>query len=248
MRRILACILFAFTFAVRCEAEDVSIKTIEILQQSIVPIMSMKPAAKGEAEVKKILGTGFLINREGDFLTAAHVVLGLKPMCGEGSFWAIYAPTVPWQTRERIKTHWFRFTECRYNESTDVAVCKTVKNPFIEPAVKGNLRPVRFGTFKNHADGSPVAFSGFPLESSVPITSKGFIASYFAIEDWFAIDKPAWPGASGSPVYDAKGYVIGILIKRGTNDGTGLAFARPIDPVLGFLRTNKIPTEKQDDN
>ncbi len=243
MPRILTFIFLAFTLAAGRVPEDVSVKTVETVQKSVVPIMCMTPTATGEAEIKKVLGTGFLINREGHFLTAAHVVLGL-PSCGEGSFWAIYAPTVPWQTRERIKTRWFRFVTCRYNAATDVAVCKTGLNPFAEGKVNKNIQPIRFGTFKNHADGSPVAFSGFPLESIVPITSKGFIASYFAIEDWLVIDKPVWPGASGSPVYDTRGYVIGVMIKRGANDGTGLAFARPIDPILEFLRSEKLAFEK----
>ncbi len=247
MCRIFACILFAFTLAARCEAEDVSVKTIETIQKSVVPILCMTPdeAVSGGAKVKKLLGTGFLIDRTGHFLTAAHVVLGLTPTCGENSFWAVYLPTAPWNTRQKqITRRWFSFTECQYNEATDVAACKLLVNPFTDDSVKKNIDPVRFGTFANHPDGSAVAFTGFPLESAVPITSKGYIATYFAIEDWFGIDKSGWPGASGSPVYDPKGLVIGLMIRRTLSDAGGLSFARPIDPILAFLTKEKIAIEK----
>jgi S1-C subfamily serine protease len=244
MRKILTCLAFILALTTWAKAEDVSIKTIETVQKSVVPILCMKTAENGTAEVRRILGTGFLINRQGAFLTAAHVVLGLKPTCGTDSFWAIYAPTVSWQTRSAVLTHWFRFDECRYNEATDVAVCTPVKNPFDEKAVVTNIQPVRFGTFTKHADGSPIAFTGFPLESVAPITSKGYLAGYFPREQWFGIDKSGWPGASGSPVYDTKGLVIGLMIRRTASDAGGLGFARPIDPILEFLTKEKIAFEK----
>jgi V8-like Glu-specific endopeptidase len=233
-----------FTFTFWAKAEDVSVKTVETIQKSVVPILCIRPTDNGAAEVQKILGTGFLINRQGTFLTAAHVVLGLKPSCGTNSVWAIYAPTVSWQTRGAVSTHWFRFSECRYNEATDVAACTPAKNPFDEKTVVANIQPVRFGTFAKHVDGSPIAFTGFPLESVTPITSKGYIAGYFPAEQWFGIDKSAWPGASGSPVYDTKGLVIGLMIRRTASDAGGLGFARPIDPILEFLTKEKIAFEK----
>lgn len=243
MRSLLLLLLF-FAFPARCEAEDVSVKTIETIQKSIVPVLCMTPDGPNGAKVRKIMGSGFLINRDGYFLTAAHVVLDLEPTCGKDSFWAVYVPTSPWGTRGKISRRWFRFSECRYNEAADVASCKLEVNPFTDIGVNKNIQPVRFGVFANHPDGSAVAFTGFPLESTVPITSKGFIATYFVIENWFGIDKPAWPGASGSPVYDVSGRVIGIMIKRGANDGAGLSFARPVEPILSFLSAEKVQIEK----
>jgi hypothetical protein len=115
--------LFVFTVTLTCQAEDVSVKTIETIQKSVVPVVCLKPTGKGnEAKVEKILGTAFFINTKGHILTAAHVVLGLKPTCGPDSLWAIYVPAGSWRTREVVRTHWFRFDECRYNEATDVAV------------------------------------------------------------------------------------------------------------------------------
>ena len=39
------------------------------------------------------------------------------------------------------------------------------------------------------------------------------------------IDKNAWPGASGSLVFDSKGNIVGMVVQRGFNDASGLAFA-----------------------
>ena len=243
--RSVALLLLVLAFPLRCEAEDVPIKAIESVQQAVLPIVCLRPTGKeNKAEIVKTLGTGFLITSEGHFLTAAHVVLGLTPTCGSDSFWAVYAPTASWQTRDLVPTRWFRFDECRYNEATDVAVCKPVDNPFRNDFVKKFIKPVRFGTFKGHADGSPIAFTGFPLQSVVPITSKGFIAGYYPQERWFGVDKSGWPGASGSPVYDVRGLVIGLLIRRTASDAGGLSFACPIEPILDFLKTEKIPIEK----
>jgi S1-C subfamily serine protease len=245
MRRIVTILAFSLTLAAGTKAEDVSIKTIETIQKSVVPVLCMGATEKGAAEIRKVMGTGFLINREGGFLTAAHVVLGLQSECPAGSFWAIYVPTNLWKEHAKeTATHWFRFDTCRYNGITDIAACKPIDNPFADLVVNKNIQPVRFGTFANHPDGSPVAFTGFPLESVIPITSKGFIATYFPREDWFGIDKSGWPGASGSPVYDQKGLVIGLLIRRTASDAGGLGFARPIDPILEFLAKEKMAIEK----
>jgi hypothetical protein len=49
------------------------------------------------------------------------------------------------------------------------------------------------------------------------------------------VDKNAWPGASGSPIFLENGAVIGILVRRGIDNGSGLAMDRPasfIEKVL----------------
>ena len=58
------------------------------------------------------------------------------------------------------------------------------------------------------------------------------------------VDKNAWPGASGSPVYTDKGMIVGILIQRGFNDASGLAFVRTTPYVQKFLADNKTEREK----
>jgi hypothetical protein len=47
-------------------------------------------------------------------------------------------------------------------------------------------------------------------------------------DPWFfyLLDKTAWLGASGSPVYTEGGKVIGIITRTGTDDSAGISFAR----------------------
>jgi V8-like Glu-specific endopeptidase len=78
----------------------------------------------------------------------------------------------------------------------------------------------------------------------MPITSQGHIASYSVRTNEFLIDKNAWPGASGSPVYGAEGEVIGLIIQRGLGDGSGLAYARPADFIVDFLRRQEVPIKE----
>ena len=58
------------------------------------------------------------------------------------------------------------------------------------------------------------------------------------------IDKSAWPGASGSPVYDGDGKVIGLVIETGLAEGAGLTYSRPIDLITDFLTKEKITFQK----
>lgn len=88
-----------------------------------------------------------------------------------------------------------------------------------------------------------MAFTGFPLRSRRPVTSKGIIASYNARLQQVFIDKVAWPGASGSPLYVASGQVVGMVHKRGIGAVEGLAFARPAVLIRDFLAGHKIPME-----
>ena len=58
------------------------------------------------------------------------------------------------------------------------------------------------------------------------------------------VDKSAWPGASGSPVYTANGKVIGLVTQAGLGVGSGLAYAVPSDTIIEFLGKAKIPFER----
>ena len=127
----------------------------------------------------------------------------------------------------------------------DLAVCKADDNPFIDEKVKANLgRAVSFGSIKDYEDGTPVAFTGFPIRFTSPLTTTAHLAGYFPGDDLFVLDTTNWGGASGSPIYDKQGRVLGILLMRGSDATAGLTYGRPADSILTFLSKNKIPTEK----
>ena len=126
----------------------------------------------------------------------------------------------------------------------DIAVCKTIDNPFLMKTLSNHIRPAPISASAEIVDGTPVAFTGFPLEFLFPVTSKGNVGGYAPFSDRLVIDKSAWPGASGSPVYDANGNVIGMITEAGINYGSGLAYALPSSSILRFLNYNKIQIEK----
>lgn len=229
------------------EPKSVSIKTISSIQRAIVPVVCAQVNGE-EWTIKRIIGTGFFINRDGYFLTAGHVVANWEQI--NLSFGpcvpAIYIPEASWSERSRtpqIKVQWFRFSDCKYSRDVDVAVCKPILNPFTNEVIAKVISPLRLGNAAIQADGSPVAFTGFPLGFHVPVTSKGYVAAYAAADKKLIIDKSAWPGASGSPVYDAEGKVIGLVIETGLAEGAGLTYSRPVDLIREFLAREKIAIE-----
>jgi hypothetical protein len=71
-----------------------------------------------------------------------------------------------------------------------------------------------------------------PKSYAVPITSRGFTSGYSDTRDEkgprdLIIDKNAWLSASGSPIFLENGAVIGILVRRGIDNGSGLAMGGP---------------------
>lgn len=237
--------LLAFARSSRTEA---FILSIERVKHAVVPVLCGRFDDKKQLVVQLIDGTGFFIDSEGRFATAAHVIKGLSVVNAQQPFpcvWAIYVPDDGWQ-RDAVTfpSHWFLFGNCEMDEALDLAVCKTVLVPKgVEPMFIEDSRP---------PDGSPVAFTGFPLGSIEPLSSRGDIATYRGALDKegsreMVIDKEAWPGASGSPVYGEDGGVLGIVLQRGLGDGVGIAIARPSHFIATFLRSKSIAVASHDD-
>lgn len=221
--------------------DDPFVSTIDRVKNSVVPVLCGSFDAAGQFSIQQIEGTGFFVDDGGHFLTAAHVIhdLGVvapgQPLpCAR----AIYIPNGGWQ-REAVTAHmaWFAFDHCDIDDTLDLAVCKTVSLP--PASVRVNFLDAR------PPDGTQVAFSGFPLRSAQPISSRCDIATYQRVIDTegsrdLILDKGNWPGASGSPIYDENGLVVGILLMRGTADGEGITVGRPSHFIIQFLRKNGI--------
>lgn len=227
---------------------DTFILAIERVKHAVVPVLCGTIDANQQFKVQLIDGTGFFIDAEGRFVTAAHVIRGLSVVNVQQPLpcvWAIYVPENGWQ-RDAINLtiRWFQFGNCAVDDNLDLAVCKTVIVPKgVEPMLIDDNRP---------ADGTPVAFTGFPLGSVEPLSSRGDIATYRNAIDGdgsreMVIDKGTWPGASGSPVYEDNGSVLGIVLQRGLGDGTGIAVARPSHFILKFLNANGVSVRRKED-
>ena len=93
-------------------------------------------------------------------------------------------------------------------------------------------------------DGTPIGFTGFPLHFQIPLSSVGNISGYVETRDdgrgprSIIMDKEAWPGASGSPLYLANGKVVGLLRQRGVNEGNGRTIGLPSRLIQEFLSQN----------
>ena len=228
--------------------KSVSVETIERIKYAIVPIVCGALTKEAEFKVAKTVGSAFFINEDGNFLTAGHVFDEWNKIDrSQGDcFPAIYMAIGGWRTDKTApQIRIFRFQSCIRNQEADVAVCKPVENPFLDDVVKKQVNFLTFGTFLGRKDGTPVAFTGFPLDFLRPVTSKGNIASLIEADQRIVIDKAAWPGASGSPLYLSDGAVIGVLIQRGINDGSGLAYARTSELIEAFLSKNTVRFHQQ---
>ena len=131
------------------------------------------------------------------------------------------------------------------------------------------LPAVTLGDSDSVREGSVVAFTGFPIGNALgfnPVTHRGIISARppIAIPSptakqldsrvirsvksgafrIFQLDATAYPGHSGSPLYDAEsGKVVGIvnMSLKATKDAavgqaTGISFAVPIEYLQGLLR------------
>lgn len=223
--------------------KDVTVKTIDKIKRSIVPIVCGYTDENKVFKVVEVAGSGFFIDTFGRFITANHVLDNWDRISREKHvcFPVIYVPNQPWGGfKKNVDMQWFTFISCSRDSTLDLAVCQPIENPFASTRVhRENIAPVTFDT-KEWPDGTSVGFTGFPLEFTFPITSKGFVGGKLAIESSdtyydLVIDKSAWPGASGSMVYLSNGKVIGMIRATGVSLASGLAYARTAAAIVDFL-------------
>jgi S1-C subfamily serine protease len=181
------------------------------------------------------VGSGFVVNGDGEIATNAHVVTTGK---------------VP--SLRKARTVYVEFADGNqveadvkgYDPESDVALLQ------VDP--KGlTLRPLPLGSSGNVQVGTPVAAIGSPFSerqslsvgvvSAVDRSISGLTA--FQIAGAIQTDAAINPGNSGGPLVDPDGKVIGInqQIKTDTGGGEGVGFAVPVDVAkraLEQLRSN----------
>jgi S1-C subfamily serine protease len=230
---------------------DVSVEAIARASHSVVPVVCGFKDEQGTFRIASIEGTGFFVDTLGRFVTASHVLDSLDETKKKrpGCYAAVYIPEDGWaKFSEVIHFQYFTFVQCSRDTKIDLAVCQLVENPFTSPRLKkGTVEAMTFET-EEQPEGHPLAFTGFPLQDTFPVTSTGIVAGkggadvpgYFD----YVLDKSAWPGASGSPLYLADGKVIGLLRATGLSLGSGLTYARSAKAITDFLAKNpaNLPT------
>lgn len=225
---------------------------IERMKRAVVPIVCVGQRPDSSIYLISVEGTGFFASSNGDVVTAGHVAKGIFsdriPVC---AVQAIYVPVAGWNVANpdfplRIIT----IKQCWWNDGFDIGVCKLTENPFTskEVIIKPTIVELSDDIL---LDGTAITFTGFPLSFLQPITSQGTVGTYRAIAGdgigprEIIMDKNAWPGASGSPIYAEHGKVYGMIVQRGFNDASGLAFGRTSAYITKFLADNKIARDKE---
>ena len=168
-------------------------------------------------------GTGFVVDKDGHIVTAAHVVNGANSI------------SVKFQDGTTRKA-----TVLGQDDATDVAVIK------IDPSGL-TLHPLTLGSSASVGVGDDVAAIGDPFGYARSI-STGIVSGVdrtikapngFTVAHAIQTDAAMNPGNSGGPVLNADGQVVGIADQIATDgsadQSAGVGFAVPIDLVKSAL-------------
>ena len=174
-------------------------------------------------------GSGFVVDKEGDVVTNAHVVTSGGHLNGGGSPREAKQVFVEFGNRNRVPADIVGF-----DADADVALIKVDPDGL-------ELDPVRLSDRSDFAVGEPVAAIGSPFGEDQSL-SVGVISATnrtvegltnFGIDNAIQTDASINPGNSGGPLLDAKGQVIGIneQIASSSGSNSGVGFAIPVTSV-----------------
>jgi S1-C subfamily serine protease len=184
-------------------------------------------------------GSGFVVSRDGEILTNAHVVTTGGKGNGGGTPQPASQVLVEFADHNRVPAHIVGF-----DADADLALLKVDTGGL-------HLRPLQLSDRTSFAVGEPVAAIGAPFLQSQSL-SVGVVSAInrtidsltdFSIDNAIQTDASVNPGNSGGPLLDSRGQVIGITQQIETNSGSnsGVAFAIPVSAIrysLPQLREN----------
>lgn len=167
-------------------------------------------------------GTGFIIGSDGIIATNYHVISELL----DGKDTALLV---------KMENGAFFFTEdiISFNKDNDIALLK----------VEGKGLPkVKLATTYKAKRGESIVVIGSPkgLETTV---SDGILSGIHEKDRLIQITAPISPGSSGSPVFNLKGEVIGV-VNSSIDSGQNLNFAIPVSYVASPLNEYKKSKKK----
>lgn len=221
---------------------------IEAIKPGVVAVGTYQVTRRPPA---KVLGTGFAVADGRHILTSAHVL----------------PKELDTARREQIAIFHGTGAQSRYrpvkvvatDDTSDLAVLKVSGPP---------MAALRLGDESAVREGQRIAFTGFPIGAVLglyPVTHRGIVSAITPLSipqmsareldvrlirqlqdrtTVFQLDATAYPGNSGSPLYEAEtGRVIGIVnsvfIKetkeRVLQDPSGISYAVPIGHARALL-------------
>jgi S1-C subfamily serine protease len=228
--------------------------TIDKIRPSIVAIGTITPIPHASARQPqaKYLGSGFVVGDGNHAITNYHVI-PTSLDSGKKETLAIFSG--------RGKNAQYRNARViRTDQEHDLALLKFSGTP---------LPAVTLGSKAKVREGTEVAFTGFPLGMMLglyPVTHKSIVSAITPVVipahnsgrltaeqikrlkspfTVYQLDAIAYPGNSGSPVYDiSTGTVIGVLnsvFVKGSKEAalktpSGISYAIPVSYVQDLLR------------
>ena len=196
--------------------------SVVLIQTQGTATPSGSPAASGASTADGSLGSGVVIDTNGDILTALHVVAGASSI--EVTFADGTRSPAQVQTTQPLN---------------DIAVLRATQPPAqLQAAVLGNPRSVQVGS-EAFVVGNPFGLSGSisagvisGLNRSFQLPNNGPL-----LQGLIQVDAAVNPGSSGGPLVNRDGQVIGIvsaLINPTSQDVfIGIGLAVPIDVAGG---------------
>jgi S1-C subfamily serine protease len=174
-------------------------------------------------------GSGFVVDKDGDIVTNAHVVTSGGHLNGGGTPQEAKQVFVEFGDRNRVPAQIVGF-----DADADVALIKVDPDGL-------DLVPVPLSARSAFAVGEPVAAIGSPFGETQSL-SIGVISATnrtvegltnFGIDNAIQTDASINPGNSGGPLLDSKGEVIGIneQIASSSGSNSGVGFAIPVTSV-----------------
>jgi serine protease Do len=247
MKRAILLCLVGF-FAASVEAGDLP-ATIREVKPSVVGVGTYMVLRQQQ---DKLMGTGFVVGGGGYAVTNSHVVPEELDE-GRREAVAVYIPAGGTQAQRRPAK------VVRRDPAHDLCLLRFQGPP---------TRALRLGRADDVEEGESIAFTGFPILNAIglhPVTHRGIVSAItpyvmpvsagsqlrpdvlrklarpFQV---FQLDATAYPGNSGSPVYELEsGRVVGIInsvfIKQtkemAITDPSGITYAIPVTYLRKLL-------------
>ena len=175
-----------------------------------------------------IAGTAFSVSPDGLLVTNRHVVRAPSGRAPR-RIRVLFANTTEWRPAHVV----------RASDSDELALLQVEgSGPF--PVVAGVSRAGR-----DTRVGSPVATIGYPHAVDTPMegtgldvrarttTTAGTVSK--RLSDVLQIDSYAGKGSSGSPVFDVRGYVVGVIYGGEAESQGRIVYAVPAERLSAFL-------------